>query len=88
MSRPAPQSYLLRLWREHPDAPVRATLIAVGQPDAHQHFADLNALCAFLRAGRRRTRSVRRSEHDVLYPIEKQLKSSSTIQAELMLNKW
>ena len=39
MSRPLPQSYLLRLWREQPDAPVRATLIAVGQPEAHQHFA-------------------------------------------------
>jgi len=50
MSRLSPQSYLLRLWREHPDAPMRATLIAVGQSDAHQHFADLNALCAFLRA--------------------------------------
>ena len=50
MSRPPPQSYLLRLWREHATAPVRATLIAVGQPDAHQHFADIEALCAFLRA--------------------------------------
>ena len=50
MSRPPPQSYLLRLWREHAAAPLRATLIAVGQPDAHQHFADLDALCVFLRA--------------------------------------
>jgi hypothetical protein len=50
MARPPPQSYLLRLWREHPDAPVRATLIAVGQPEEHQHFANLEALCAFLRA--------------------------------------
>ena len=50
MARPPPQSYLLRLWREHPAAPVRATLIAVGQPDAHQHFTDLDALCALLRA--------------------------------------
>ena len=50
MNRPPPQSYLLRLWREHPGAPVRATLIAVGQPDEHQHFADLDDLCAFLRA--------------------------------------
>jgi hypothetical protein len=49
MARPPPQSYLLRLWREQPDAPVRATVIAVGQPDAHLHFADLDALCAFLR---------------------------------------
>ena len=43
-------SYLLRLWREHQGAPLRVTLIAVAQPDAHQHFADLEALCAFLRA--------------------------------------
>jgi hypothetical protein len=50
MNRPPPQSYLLRLWREQPDTPVRATLIRVGQPKAHQHFADLDALCAFLRA--------------------------------------
>jgi hypothetical protein len=50
MSRPSPQSYLLRLWREHADAPMRATLIAVSQPEAQQHFADLEALCAFLRA--------------------------------------
>jgi hypothetical protein len=48
MSRPSPQSYLLRLWREHEGAPLRATLITVGQPDAHQHFADLEALFAFL----------------------------------------
>jgi hypothetical protein len=50
MPRPPPQSYLLRLWREHPGAPVRATLIAVGQPEAQQHFANLEALYAFLRA--------------------------------------
>jgi hypothetical protein len=50
MPLPPPQSYLLRLWRERPGAPMRATLIAVGHPDAHQHFADLDALCAFLRA--------------------------------------
>jgi hypothetical protein len=50
MARPPPQSYLLRLWREHPGAPMHATLIAVGQPEAHQHFATLEALCAFLRA--------------------------------------
>ena len=43
-------SYLLRLWREHPGAPTRATLIPVGQqPQVPQHFADLAALYAFLR---------------------------------------
>ena len=50
MGRPPPQSYLLRLWRERPGTSVRATLIAVSQPDAHLHFTDLDALCAFLRA--------------------------------------
>jgi len=50
MPRPPPQSYLLRLWREHAGAPVRATILSVGQPEAQQHFATLDALCAFLRA--------------------------------------
>jgi len=50
MPRPPPQSYLLRLWREHPGAPVRATILSVGQPEEQRHFADLDALCAFLRA--------------------------------------
>jgi hypothetical protein len=50
MSRPSPQSYLLRLWREHAGAPMRATLVLVGRPDVQQHFADLEALHAFLRA--------------------------------------
>ena len=50
MTRPPPQSYLLRLWREHAGAPVRATLVPVAAPEAHQHFADLDALCTFLQA--------------------------------------
>ena len=50
MPEPTHHSYLLRLWRERSEAPWRVTLIAVGQPEAHQHFADLDALCAFLRA--------------------------------------
>ena len=50
MSRPPPHSYLLRLWRERPGTSVRATLIAVGQPDARQHFDTLDALFTFLRA--------------------------------------
>jgi hypothetical protein len=45
----SPQSYLLRLWREHKAAPLRATLIAVAQPEAPpRHFASLAALYAFL----------------------------------------
>jgi hypothetical protein len=50
MSRVPPQAYLLRLWRDHAGAPLRATLIAVAQPNAPQHFASLDALFAFLRA--------------------------------------
>ena len=49
MPRPPPQSYLLRLWREHPDAPMRATLIAVAQPDERRHFDTLESCFAFLR---------------------------------------
>ena len=46
----SPQSYLLRLWREHATAPMRATLIAVAQPQAPpRHFASLAALYAYLR---------------------------------------
>jgi len=49
MSQP-PHSYLLRLWRERPAAPLRATLIAVAQPEAPPlHFASLAALYAYLR---------------------------------------
>jgi hypothetical protein len=49
MSRPSPQSYLLRLWRTHEATPLRATLIAVAQPEAPpRHFASLAALYAFL----------------------------------------
>jgi hypothetical protein len=48
MSQP-PQSYLLRLWREREAAPLRATLIAVAQPEAPpRHFASLVALYVFL----------------------------------------
>jgi hypothetical protein len=50
MSRPPPQAYLLRLWREHQGAQWRATLVPVAAPEAQQHFADLDALHAFLRA--------------------------------------
>jgi hypothetical protein len=50
MTRTPSQSYLLRLWREHPGTPMRATIFSVGQPEAQRHFADLDALCTFLRA--------------------------------------
>jgi hypothetical protein len=50
MSRPPSQSYLLRLWRENQRAPLRATLVLVARPEVVQHFADLEAMYAFLRA--------------------------------------
>lgn len=43
-------SFLLRLWRDHPGAPWRATLIDGTQPEERRHFATLDALCAFLQA--------------------------------------
>ena len=43
-------SYLLRLWREHDEQPWRVTLIAVTQPDTHQHFTTLEDCFAFLHA--------------------------------------
>lgn len=48
MSRPLQRSFLLRLWREHAEAPMRATLIPVEQPDKPQHFANLDQLFARL----------------------------------------
>jgi hypothetical protein len=50
MSAPSHHSYLLRLWRERSEPSWRVTLIPVARPDERRHFADLEALCAFLRA--------------------------------------
>ena len=50
MTKPIQHSYLLRLWRDHAAAPMRATLIAVEWPDQPRHFAELDALFAFLSA--------------------------------------
>src|SRR5690349_16904278 len=49
MTKPMQCSYLLRLWRNHAGAPMRATLIAVGCPDKPRHFANLDELFAFLK---------------------------------------
>ena len=49
MPHPQAQSFLLRLWREHPDAPIRLTIVPVSRSDEHRHFATLDELCAFLR---------------------------------------
>ena len=43
------QSYLVRLWRSNPQSPLRATAQCV-QTGVINGFADLDALCAFLRA--------------------------------------
>ena len=48
MTEPTHHSYLLRLWRDHAGAPLWTTLIDVAQPDERRHFANLDALCAFL----------------------------------------
>jgi hypothetical protein len=49
MPEPTHHSYLLRLWREHTDAPWRVTLIAVAQPDERRHFDTLDGCFAYLR---------------------------------------
>ncbi|MGH2351015.1 MAG: hypothetical protein ACRDI2_26140 [Chloroflexota bacterium] len=43
------QSYLLRLWRDHPRSPWRASLQSTATGEQH-HFADLADLLAFLHA--------------------------------------
>jgi hypothetical protein len=48
MTKPIQRSYLLRLWREHAGAPMRATLIAIERPDKPRHFASLDGLFALL----------------------------------------
>ena len=40
-------SYLLRLWRETPDSPLRASLQASSSNERH-HFTNLESLLAFL----------------------------------------
>jgi len=41
------QAYLLRLWRETPNSPLRASLQASGSDERH-HFTSLESLLAFL----------------------------------------
>lgn len=43
------QSYLLRLWRDGPQRPWRASLHCVATDTLH-HFADMTYLLAFLQA--------------------------------------
>ena len=50
MRRAVDQSYLLRLWADHADDPLRAPLVPVGRQDVRYHFASLDELLAFLAA--------------------------------------
>jgi hypothetical protein len=50
MRRHTDHSYLLRLWRDHAGAPLRATLIDPTRPDVRHHFTDLDALLSYLLA--------------------------------------
>jgi hypothetical protein len=49
MRRAVDQSFLLRLWADHIDDPLRATLVPVDRQDVRYHFASLDELLAFLR---------------------------------------
>jgi hypothetical protein len=48
MPRHTNQGYLLRLWRDRAEAPLRATLITIATPQQRYHFADLDELQSFL----------------------------------------
>jgi hypothetical protein len=53
MRRAVDQSYLLRLWADHADAPLRATLVPVDRQNVRHHFANLDELMVFLTAAMR-----------------------------------
>jgi hypothetical protein len=57
MRRAVDQSYLLRLWADHADAPLRAILVPVDRQDVRYHFATLPELLAFLEAVAQRSPS-------------------------------
>lgn len=63
-------SYLLRLWREHHEQPWRVTLIAVAQPDAHQHFNTLEECFAFLHSQTATPYETNKGETHLLYVRE------------------
>jgi hypothetical protein len=54
MRRAVDQSYLLRLWADHADDPLRATLVPVDRQDVRHHFASLDELLVFLTAAAQR----------------------------------
>ena len=48
MRRHTEQAYLLRIWRDRAEAPLRATLTSVATPHLRRHFANLDELQSFL----------------------------------------
>ena len=71
MRRAVDQSYLLRLWADHADDPLRATLVPVDKQDVRHHFASLDELLAFLSAaaqGSLPTESADRPDTDMTTP--------------------
>ena len=48
MRRYTEQAYLLRIWRDRAETPLRATLTSVATPHQHRHFANLDELQSFL----------------------------------------
>ena len=50
MSERTHASYLLRIWRDRAETPLRATLTTVATPHMRRHFANLDELLSFLLA--------------------------------------
>lgn len=48
MRRHTDQAYLLRIWRDRADTPLRAMLTTVATPQQQRHFANLDELQSFL----------------------------------------
>jgi hypothetical protein len=48
MRRHTDQAYLIRLWRDRAETPLRATLTTVATPHVRRHFANLDELLSFL----------------------------------------
>ena len=48
MRRHTEHAYLLRIWRDRTETPLRATLTSIAAPDQHRHFANLDELQSYL----------------------------------------
>ena len=48
MRRYTDQAYLLRIWRDRAETPLRATLTSVARPHVRRHFANLDELQSYL----------------------------------------